>query len=247
MFSLSEGVEHFLDVTKSVGEFALLFEGVRESLDDGEQGNSILVGFREIGMRLELVLKGIGALAENDVIQSGFEVCIFLLFHPVFLDFNLPQLEGNHIGWIRIHWGHRISQDQVSNCLSELGGVLRVCPADIVNNLFRGSDVLIRIPFSRPVVDKAFQGRFSSFKLRLTTSPSVGTDPVITTAITSPPPPGVVAITSCCCCACRWLVATVTCTRHHFFSFMLSLDDSCGMSTKTNPKRCTPVYRNKPY
>jgi alpha-D-ribose 1-methylphosphonate 5-triphosphate synthase subunit PhnH len=73
MPALLEGVEPFLDILQGIGQLAPLFKGVGEH-DDSEQGYTILVGVQEVGMGLELVLKGFGALSEHNIVQPSTEV-----------------------------------------------------------------------------------------------------------------------------------------------------------------------------
>ena len=125
-------------------------------------------------MRPELVLQCLGALTEDDVVQTSSEVRVFLLFHPVLLHLKLPHFECNRVGGIRVCRRRRDRQLEVSNSLSELGGVLGVCPSDVVDDFLRGLDVLIGTLLPGRIVDETFERRFPSFKFRLALPGNIG-------------------------------------------------------------------------
>jgi hypothetical protein len=148
VLALLERVKHLLDFTKCIGKLATLLKGVGECFNDGEQRDTILVCVWKLGMRLQLVLKCLGALSEYHVVKTRPEVRVFLFLDPVFFYLKLPHFELNRIGGIRGYWGRQGSQLEVPYSLRELSSVLGVGPTNVVNDLFSCLDVLVRASFA---------------------------------------------------------------------------------------------------
>ena len=109
-------------------------------------------------MRLQLVLECVCALSDYHIVQPGSEGRVLDSLDPVILEVHLPFFHGKDIlVTVWAFWDFWISELQVINSLRELGRELGVHPPDVLLDLLGGLDKLVRVSFSREVINKSFK------------------------------------------------------------------------------------------
>ena len=90
---LIEFVEFLFDIHDCIAEFPILLKRMDEGPDDHQQCYTILACGFKVMMGLQTILEGVGALSQNQTVQTRPEVGKHLQLLTIFLDVHLPDLK----------------------------------------------------------------------------------------------------------------------------------------------------------